>query len=251
MLLCVSLTLVLCPSLVHGVQAAPAPVAPASASPTPWPWENEIRAYEESDKSNPPPQGASLFVGASGIGHWRSLRQDFPDYAVINRGFGGSHMVDSVHYADRIVIPYHPKLIVIQAGGNDLAGGKSPQQILADFKAFVEKVRGALPKTRIAFLSVNPSPARWALAAKQRETNQLVKDYIASGASLDYINFWDVLVGPDGKPRADLFVDRLHNNAVGYRLRAQVVRSHLGPSDGRSGPGSQGTALAKHVESAK
>ena len=207
----------------------PPPVVRTAPTPAAWPWENEICAFEAADKVSPPPQGAILFVGASGIGLWKTLQQDFPDYVVINRGFGGSHMADSVHFADRIVIPYHPKLIVIQAGGNDLVAGKTPQRVLADFQAFVEKVRAAMPKVRIAFLSANPSPARWALAAKQRETNDLVKNYITRESGLDYINFWDALVGPDGNPRADLFVDRLHNNAKGYKIRAQVVRSHLGP----------------------
>ena len=111
---------------------------------------------------------------------------------------------------------------------------------------FVEKVRAALPKTRIAFLSVNPSPARWGLAAKQRETNELVKNYITKESGLDYINFWDAMVGPDGKPRADYFVgDHLHNNAAGYKVRAQVVRSHLGPPNR---PASSG--LATHVDKA-
>ena len=110
-----------------------------------------------------------------------------------------------------------------------MAGGKSPQQIVADFKAFVAKVRGALPKVRIAFLGVNPSPQRWGLVEKQRETNRLAKEYIARDSNLDYIDFWDVLMGPDGKPRPDLFVpDRLHNNDSGYKIRAQAVRSHLG-----------------------
>ena len=231
---------------VRAVQSKPGAVTlpTVAATPAPWPWEGEIRAFETSDKLNPPPQGAILFVGASGIGLWKSLQQDFPDYVVINRVFGGSHMSDSVHFADRIVSPYRPKLIVIQAGGNDLAGGKSPQRVLADFQAFVEKVRAALPKARIAFLSVNPSPARWALAAKQRETNQLVKNYITKESGLDYINFWDALVGPDGKPRPDLFVgDRLHNNATGYKVRAQVVRTHLGPPNR---PGK--TNIATHAD---
>jgi len=246
-LLFVAIAFAFIPSAGFALQGKPQPVSlTATAIPSPWLWEDEIRAYERSDKLNPPPQGAILFVGASGIGKWRSLQQDFPDYTVINRGFGGSHMIDSVHYADRIVIPYHPKLIVIQAGGNDLAGGKSPQQILADFKAFVEKVRTALPKVRIAFLSVNPSPQRWALADKQRETNQLVKNYINNDSGLDYINFWDVLVGPDGKPRADLFIDRLHNNATGYKIRAQIVRPHLGVADHRPVAG-----IASHVEKVK
>jgi lysophospholipase L1-like esterase len=191
-------------------------------------WEKEIQAFEAADKKQPPPEGAILFIGASGIRMWKTLAEDFPDLKVINRGFGGSEMADSAYFADRIVVPYKPRLIVVQAGGNDINNGKSPEQVLADFQAFVEKVRAKLPDVRIAYLSMNPSPSRWAQREKQRKGNQLVKDYIAAGKNLDYIDFWGAMLGPDGQPREDLFIqDRLHNNAAGYKIRADVVRPHL------------------------
>jgi lysophospholipase L1-like esterase len=147
---------------------------------------------------------------------------------VINRGFGGSQTIDSVYYADRIVIPYRPRLIVLQSGGNDINAGKKAEQVLADFKAFVAKARAELPDVRIAFTSLSPSPARWAQADEQKKANRLVQEYVRTGKNLDYIELWDQFLGPDGKPREDLFVeDRLHNNAAGYKIRAVVVRPHL------------------------
>jgi lysophospholipase L1-like esterase len=191
-------------------------------------WEKEIQGFELADKKQMPPEGAVLFTGASGIRMWKSLATDFPDQKVINRGFGGSEMADAVYFAERIVIPYKPRLIVIQAGGNDINSGKSPEQVFADFKAFVAKVRAKLPDVRIAYLSMNPSPSRWSQREKQQRGNQLMKEYIASEKNLDYIDFWDVMLGPDGQPREDLFIqDRLHNNAAGYKIRADMVRPHL------------------------
>ena len=58
-----------------------------------------------------PPKGAILFIGSSSIRKWNTLADDFPDRKVINRGFGGSHIIDSVHFADRIVWPYEPPSI--------------------------------------------------------------------------------------------------------------------------------------------
>ena len=191
-------------------------------------FEREIRAFEVADKLNPPPKGAILFIGASSTRLWKTLDRDFSEYTVINRGFGGSQLADSVYFADRIVIPYQPKLIILQSGGNDINAGKSPEQVLADFKAFVTKVRKELPETRIAFTSLSPAPVRWSQAKKQIKTNQLVSEYIKSAENLDFIELWDQFLGPDGKPREDLFVpDRLHNNTKGYTIRAQVVRPHL------------------------
>ena len=191
-------------------------------------WEKDIRAFEEADKKSPPPQGAVLFIGSSSTRRWTTLAHDFPDRAVINRGFGGSEIADSVAFADRIVIPYRPKLIVLQAGGNDINAGKTPEQTAADFQAFVEKVRAKLPDVRIAFTSIHPCPTRWAQAEKEQEANRLIRKYVEAGKNLDYIDLWDQFLGPDGKPRKDLFVDDgLHNNAEGYKVRADAVRPHL------------------------
>src|SRR6266699_3181798 len=100
-------------------------------------WEKEISAYEQMARANPPPKGAVLFTGSSTIRLWKTLAQDFPKHRVINRGFGGSQIVDSVNYAERIVIPYQPRQIILYAGGNDINAGKTPEQVFADFKSFV------------------------------------------------------------------------------------------------------------------
>ena len=191
-------------------------------------WEKEIRTFEREDLTAPPPEGAIVFIGSSSTRLWKTLARDFPDHKVINRGFGGSQISDAVYYAHRIVIPYKPKLVVLQAGSNDLNAGKSPERVLADFQSFVEKVRARLPETRIAFLSINPAPVRWAQADRQKKANLLIKEYIQRGKNLDFIALWDQFLDAQGKPREDLFLnDRLHNNAEGYKVRAAAVRPHL------------------------
>lgn len=191
-------------------------------------FEKEIVAYEATDKTAPPPRGAILFIGSSTIRLWKSLATDYPEYDVINRGFGGSEIADSVYYADRIVIPYQPRLIVLNAGSNDISAGKSPEQVFADFKAFVGKVRAALPNVRIAYLAIQPAPVRWKQADKQREVNRLVREFTQSGDNMDYIEVWDQLLGADGTPDPKLYLaDGLHGNDAAYKIRAAVVRPHL------------------------
>lgn len=203
------------------------PPTSAPASPS-LKYEKEIEAFEAADRKSAPPQGAVLFIGDSGIRMWKTLAEDFPDQKVINRGFGGSQMADSVYFADRIVIPYKPRLIVFRAGGNDITAGRTPEQLLADFQAFVDKVREKLPQTRIAFFSLNPNPARWSQAEVRKKANALIKAYVESGKDLDFIEVWDQFLGPDGKPREELFIkDRLHNNAEGYKLYTEAVKPHL------------------------
>src|SRR5204863_1668560 len=117
-------------------------------------------AFEESDKTAPPPKDGIEFYGSSSIVHWTTLKEDFPDLPVFNRGFGGSETEHAILYADRIVIPYKPKTIVFYEGDNDLNSGKKPQQVCDDYAAFIAKVQKALPDTHIFILAVKPSIAR-------------------------------------------------------------------------------------------
>jgi lysophospholipase L1-like esterase len=191
-------------------------------------WEPAIRAFEAADKTAPPPQGAILFIGSSTIVRWKTLAQDFPEHQVINRGFGGSQIADSVFFAERIVNPYRPRLIVLRAGGNDIHAGKTPEQVLADFTSFVEKVRAKLPEVRIAYMTINATPSRWANVEREKQANRLIQEHIEAGKNLDYIDTFDATLGADDKPREELFVkDRLHFNAEGYRVLASIVRTHL------------------------
>jgi lysophospholipase L1-like esterase len=192
------------------------------------PFENEILAFEASDRTNPPPKDATLFIGSSSIRLWKTLARDFPKHNVINRGFGGSQIIDSANYADRIVFPYQPRHIVLYAGGNDINGGKSPGQIFADYKAFVEKVRSALPKTKVTYISIAPNPARWAQLERVKATNQLIAEHVKADSRLGFINVFPEMLGPDGQPKPDIYVeDRLHMNAKGYELWTGIVGKHL------------------------
>jgi lysophospholipase L1-like esterase len=144
---------------------------------------------------------------------------------VINRGFGGSQISDSTRYVDRVVIPYKPKTIVFYAGDNDLAAGRTPEQVLGDFKAFAAKVHESLPDTRIYFISIKPSHKRWHLVEQMREANRLVKAFTeTSPATLGYVDVFTPMLTSDGKPRPELLgPDGLHVTRKGYELWRDVL----------------------------
>ena len=191
-------------------------------------WERDIQAFEASDRIHPPPKGGILFIGSSSIRLWKTLAQDFPDQKVINRGFGGSEIVDSVQFAERIVFPYEPKRIVFFAGGNDINAGKSPEQVFEDFKCFVGKVQGRLPEVRIAYISITPAPVRWAQVEKIKALNALVEQYARERPKLTFIDAFPFILNAEGQPREELFVkDRLHLNEKGYALWTSLVRPWL------------------------
>jgi lysophospholipase L1-like esterase len=191
-------------------------------------WEKEISAYEQMDRTNPPPKGALLFVGSSTIRLWKTLPQDFPDQKVINRGFGGSEIADLTHFADRLIFPHQPRMVFFRAGGNDLFSGTSPEQVFADFKDFVACVQAKLPNTEIVFISWSPSIARWQQAGKEKALNDMVKQFAREIPRVKYLEAYDISLGADGKPRPELFApDKLHFNAEGYKLLAVRVRLFL------------------------
>ena len=195
-------------------------------------FEKNVQAYEAADRTNPPPQNAILLLGDSQFYRWKTLSEDLPDYTVVNRGIDSLQTSDLVYFEDRLVSPYHPRMIVLHIGGNDVHNGKSPEQVLSDFKSFVAKVRAQLPAVPIAFSSLTPGPGRWEEAPQRKAANQLIREYTATQPNLLYIDLWDAMLTADGKPREDLWVaDRVHPNHAGYLLRVKIMRPLLGEPD--------------------
>jgi lysophospholipase L1-like esterase len=190
-------------------------------------WEHEISAFEANDRTNPPPKNCIVFVGSSSIRFWSALQEDFPGLPVVNRGFGGSELADSVNLADRIILPYHPREVVIYAGANDLWAGKTPEIVYGDFVALVARIRGQLPEARIAFIACAPNPARWKIVDKVKEFNALAQDYCRNH-EIAFINVFPLMLGSDGLPKPDIFrPDRLHMNAKGYAIWKEAVAPEL------------------------
>jgi lysophospholipase L1-like esterase len=190
-------------------------------------WEADMQRFEAADAKSPPPRRGVLFIGSSSIRFWDTLAQDFPGVPVINRGFGGSELRDSTWYADRIIVPYAPRQLLIYAGDNDLNAGRTPQQLQQDFTAFVQRVRRDLPETKIAYISTKPSPSRAQLLATQREANMLIQAE-AKRLGVDYIDIFTPMLDAKGQPDETLFIDdRLHMNAAGYDIWQRVIAPYV------------------------
>ena len=182
-------------------------------------FEDEIKAFEAADRASPPAPGGIVLVGSSSFRMWRDVSAAFPGVNVINRGFGGSIMPEVVHYAPRVVLPYKPRLVLVYAGDNDLNDGRTPTQVLADYNAFVALVHRALPKTRIAFVSIKPSPSRWKIIDSVRVANALVRGAISRDSLQTYVDVFTPMLAANGRPRAELFIaDSLHMTPAGYAV---------------------------------
>ncbi|WP_372749801.1 GDSL-type esterase/lipase family protein [Litorivivens sp.] len=193
-------------------------------------WLPEIRAFEASDRQQGVRKNAIVFVGSSSIRFWESLAADMAPLPVIKRGFGGARLADVTHYVDRIVAPYEPAAVVLFAGTNDIVPGRSktPADMLARYKAFVDRVWALLPGTPIFYIAITPSPSRWSVWPVAQESNRLIREFSDSHINLHVIDTSSKLLGADGQPKVEMYrADGLHLSAAGYRAWTASVRPSL------------------------
>jgi hypothetical protein len=222
---------------------------------TPNRWEAAIRKFQEQDRQRFPLKQGIVFVGSTSIQLWK-LGDYFEGLPVTNRGLGGSQvapivrmwtlddyfehrrvkkrkvgglqLADCTKFANRIVLPYEPRVSVLYAGDNDIAAGKTPEEVADEFRAFVKVVQDPLPKTRIVFIGIKPSIRRWHLIAPMRQANSLIRTATEQDERLTFVDIDTPMVGDDGRPRRELFLrNGLHLNDKGYSLWASLVRPHI------------------------
>jgi lysophospholipase L1-like esterase len=170
-----------------------------------------------------------LFTGSSSIRLWAGLEKDFPNANILKRGFGGSEMSDLVFFADKLIVPYRPKQIFIYEGDNDIANGKSPDEILKHTEQLLATVRAKLPiKTKVYFISPKPSLSRWALKEQYEAFNKKLKSWCGQKKNVTFVDVWTPMLAADGNVMKDLFVEEgLHMNPKGYAIWATVVGVYL------------------------
>lgn len=197
--------------------------------PDPQRYNNAIQQFEEADRDSFPPAQAILVIGSSSIRGWHGhIHQDLPEFTIIPRGFGGSHMNDVLYFADRIVIPYKPRAIVLYEGENDIAHGIPPEVVVDTFQTLIRNVHQALPDTRIYVLSIKPSIRRWDIWPEMRRANELIREICRQDERLIFVDVSTGMLGSDGTPREDIFVeDLLHMNRKGYKIWLDALRPVL------------------------
>ncbi|GAB3690737.1 SGNH/GDSL hydrolase family protein [Spirosoma flavus] len=191
-------------------------------------FEAEIQAFEKADKTSPPPQRPILFTGSSSIRLWDNLANYFPNKTVLNRGFGGSTLNDVIHYADRNIIAYAPKQIVLYAGENDAAAGATGQQIYDRFVTLFLNVRKKLPDATFTFISIKPSPSRRKYFSEIDAGNTLIQQFLAKQKKTQFVDIRPVMLLKNGQPVPELFKsDSLHMLPAGYERWAKVLGPYL------------------------
>ncbi len=194
------------------------------------PFINDINRFKEQDKLNPPPTNAILFIGSSSFTMWYDVQEQFPDYTIINRGFGGSTLEDLIRYVEYIVYPYKPKQIVIYCGENDFASSDTISvQIVAErFTHLYNLIVIKYPDVKISYVSMKPSPSRWHLSKRFIDGNRFIQQFLEAKPNTSFINVWDKMLKSSGIPDSTIFLeDMLHMNKNGYAIWQKEILKHL------------------------
>lgn len=185
------------------------------------PYSREIAEFKRLDELDPPKKGQIVFIGSSSFTRWTWVGRAFPGRLILNRAFGGSQLGDVDRRLGDVVLPYEPKQIVVYCGENDFAADPdlAPSAVVDRFKRLYLNVRKRLWTSSFVYVSMKPSPSRWALAPKFRIANEAIRTFLKKEKHTVFVDVWPVMLGKDGLPKAELYAeDQLHVNDEGYKL---------------------------------
>ena len=174
-----------------------------------------------------------VFTGSSSVRFWLDLQEYYPNYQLINTGFGGSQMSDLLHYLDETVLRFAPSQVFIYEGDNDVSAKRPTAAIMKNTRKVVEGIHATFPDCEVVLISPKPSIARWNLKPQYDAINQAMKNYATQNDKISFANVWDIMLDDQGEVLKDIFIeDGLHMNKAGYDLWDKVIAPMVGTDDG-------------------
>jgi len=190
-------------------------------------WSEEFVAFNVLDGESPVQNGV-LFTGSSSIRFWKDPVKDFNNDKILNRGFGGSQIIDLIENFDQIILKYQPTKIVIYSGDNDVDIGKSAEIVYGDFCTLYGMIKAKLPDAEIVYIAIKPSLARWDKVLEMSKTNTMINEFLNNQDNGTFADIFFPMIGLDGKPMGRLFIeDGLHMSEEGYQLWTKILRPYI------------------------
>lgn len=190
-------------------------------------WEDEINTFDDLN-GNSPTQDGILFTGSSSIRVWEDPTKDFNNSKILNRGFGGSQIIDLIENFDRVILNYHPKKIVIYSGDNDIQEGKTAEIVYGDFCTLYGMITAKLPDTKIYYIAIKPSLSRWDKVLEMKKANTMINEFLNTRSNGYFIDIFSPMIGLEGKPEEKWFVeDGLHMSKKGYELWTKIMSPYI------------------------
>ena len=179
------------------------------------------------------PQDKIIMYGSSSFRFWETMEEDMAPLQVLNHGFGGATLDDALNYAERLVVSFRPKAVVIYCGTNDLGGMadgsiKNSRQAFEASVALINYISYRLPRVKIFYVASSPQPLRWSVWEEEKKCNSLMKEYCDNYELLYYIDTEDVLLDDEGNYYSDYYLeDGLHFNEKGYEVWGSVIKDEV------------------------
>jgi len=190
-------------------------------------FQEEIDRFRSWDAKNSSPPDAVLFIGSSTIRLWETASL-FPRLRVVNRGFGGAQISDVLDRLVEVLDPHDPSVIVFYTGDNDVADGKSAEQVRDDFQHFIDEVRRRKAGTPVIFLAIKPSLNRWALWPEMKRANEMISELASNAEDVFFVDLAAITLNDAGTPRPEFFVDDgLHLSEEGYAAWSALLADVL------------------------
>jgi len=190
-------------------------------------WQTEMEAFDVLNGDTPMQDGI-LFTGSSSIRFWKNPAKDFNNPNILNRGFGGSQIIDLIENFDKVILNYHPKKIVIYSGDNDIEFGKSAEIVFGDFCTLYGMIKAKLPTTEVYFIAIKPSLSRWTKVLEMKKANTMINEYLNSKSNAAFVDVFSPMIGISGKPHGKWFIeDGLHMTAEGYQLWIEILAPYI------------------------
>jgi len=199
----------------------------------------ELKRYRDANTALPaakPDENRVVFYGDSITDMWK-IAESFPGKPYINRGISGQTTSQMLVRLRQDVINLHPKVVVILAGTNDIAGNTGPIS-LEGIEENIASITELAQAHNIAVVWSSVTPVNnytvqsqdffaTRSPAKIVELNRWLKQYCADN-HLIYLDYFSAMVDKGGLLRRDLAEDGLHPNAAGYAIMAPLAGEAIG-----------------------
>ena len=214
--------------------AAGKPESPAHspAAPKAPDWAGLGRYREENSKLTPPAAGENrvVFMGDSITDAWKRKQPEFfSSKPHICRGISGQTSPQMLIRFRPDVIDLKPKVVVILAGTNDLAGNTgpmTPEETLGNLISMAElaKANGirvvlssVLPATVFGWRREMGNPADRIVAL-----NAMIRDYAEKNGCV-YLDYYPAMVNEEKGLKKEYAQDAVHPNSAGYDVMAPLA----------------------------
>ncbi len=193
-------------------------------------WQKEIEALEALDQTENHTADEILMIGSSSVRLWKDVSVDMAPYRVIRRGYGGARYSDLAVFAERLIHPHAYRAMVVFVA-NDITGDPndpSVDQVEQWVRHIVEVSQRHQPDAPVMIIEVTPTEKRFDHWPKIRRLNARLREIALATPKVFFTSTADHYLDSSGNPMPEFFVeDKLHLNAQGYDVWAELIRAHL------------------------